>query len=69
MAATPIPYCDETACRAAGCVPTLCTGAGVRSNATLYERSARAIPGGVNSSIRAFKAVGSIRAHGVLSVA
>jgi glutamate-1-semialdehyde 2,1-aminomutase len=58
MAATPIPYCDETACRAAGCAPTLCTGAGVRSNATLYERSARAIPGGVNSSIRAFKAVG-----------
>jgi glutamate-1-semialdehyde 2,1-aminomutase len=58
MAATPIPYCDETACRAAACVPTLCTGAGVRSNATLYERSARAIPGGVNSSIRAFKAVG-----------
>lgn len=45
MAATPIPYCDETACRAVGCVPTLCTGAGVRSNATLYERSARAIPG------------------------
>lgn len=58
MAATPIPYCDETACRAAGCVPTLCAGAGVPSNAALYERSARAIPGGVNSSIRAFKAVG-----------
>ncbi|MBU6240614.1 MAG: glutamate-1-semialdehyde 2,1-aminomutase [Acidobacteria bacterium] len=58
MAATPIPFCDETACRTAGCVPTLCTGAGVRSNAELYERSARAIPGGVNSSIRAFKAVG-----------
>ncbi|MFZ9696471.1 MAG: glutamate-1-semialdehyde 2,1-aminomutase [Ilumatobacteraceae bacterium] len=30
----------------------------MRSNAVLYERSARAIPGGVNSSIRAFKAVG-----------
>ncbi|MFM7094527.1 MAG: glutamate-1-semialdehyde 2,1-aminomutase [Actinomycetota bacterium] len=30
----------------------------MRSNASLYERSARAIPGGVNSSIRAFKAVG-----------
>lgn len=58
MAATPIPFCDETACRAAGCMPTLCVGAGVRSNAALYERSARAIPGGVNSSIRAFKAVG-----------
>jgi len=58
MAAAPIPFCDEAACRAAGCVPTLCTGAGVRSNAALYERSARAIPGGVNSSIRAFRAVG-----------
>jgi len=58
VAAVAIPYCDETACRAAGCVPTLCTGAGVPSNTALYERSARAIPGGVNSSIRAFKAVG-----------
>jgi glutamate-1-semialdehyde 2,1-aminomutase len=58
MAATPIPYCDANSCVAVGCEPTLCTGAGVRSNTTLYERSARAIPGGVNSSIRAFKAVG-----------
>lgn len=58
MAATPIPYCDANSCVAAGCEPTLCTGAGVRSNSTMYERSARAIPGGVNSSIRAFKAVG-----------
>lgn len=53
-----IPYCDATACEKAGCTPTLCTGAGVPSNATLFERSKRAIPGGVNSSIRAFKAVG-----------
>ena len=58
MAAAPIPFCAETACRAAGCVPTLCTGVGVRSNAALFERSTRVIPGGVNSSIRAFKAVG-----------
>jgi glutamate-1-semialdehyde 2,1-aminomutase len=36
----------------------VCTGAGVPSNAELFERSRRAIPGGVNSSIRAFKAVG-----------
>jgi glutamate-1-semialdehyde 2,1-aminomutase len=36
----------------------VCTGAGVPSNATLFERSRLAIPGGVNSSIRAFKAVG-----------
>jgi glutamate-1-semialdehyde 2,1-aminomutase len=50
--------CDPAACAAAGCVPTVCTGAGVPSNATLFDRSRRAIPGGVNSSIRAFKAVG-----------
>ena len=53
-----IPYCDETRCRAAGCHPTVCTGAGIPSNTELFERSCRAIPGGVNSSIRAFKAVG-----------
>lgn len=58
MTATPVPYCNETSCRAAGCLPTLCTGAGVPSNAALYERSSVVIPGGVNSSIRAFKAVG-----------
>ncbi len=53
-----IPYCDETRCREAGCHPTVCTGAGIASNTELFERSCRAIPGGVNSSIRAFKAVG-----------
>ncbi len=53
-----IPYCDETRCPAAGCRPTVCTGAGIPSNIELFERSCRAIPGGVNSSIRAFKAVG-----------
>jgi glutamate-1-semialdehyde 2,1-aminomutase len=53
-----IPLCDPVACPGAGCSPTVCTGAGVRSNRTLFERSKRAIPGGVNSSIRAFKAVG-----------
>lgn len=53
-----IPLCDSTACIAAGCTATLCAGAGIPSNAALYERSARAIPGGVNSSIRAFKSVG-----------
>ena len=53
-----IAYCDPVTCPAAGCVPTLCTGAGVGSNHTLFDRSRRAIPGGVNSSIRAFKAVG-----------
>ena len=53
-----IAYCDETACPAAGCDPVLCTGLGVPSNERLFERSQAAIPGGVNSSIRAFKAVG-----------
>jgi glutamate-1-semialdehyde 2,1-aminomutase len=53
-----IPYCDAAACEQAGCTPSLCTGAGVPSNSTLFDRSKRAIPGGVNSSIRAFSAVG-----------
>jgi glutamate-1-semialdehyde 2,1-aminomutase len=53
-----IVVCDPTTCPTAGCTPTVCTGAGVPSNHTMFERSKRAIPGGVNSSIRAFKAVG-----------
>ena len=53
-----IPPCDPVACERAGCTPTVCTGAGVPSNAVMFERSCQAIPGGVNSSIRAFKAVG-----------
>jgi glutamate-1-semialdehyde 2,1-aminomutase len=53
-----IPLCDAEACAAAGCSPTVCTGAGVPSNHTLFERSRAAIPGGVNSSIRAFRSVG-----------
>ena len=53
-----IPYCDPDACVRAGCDPVVCTGRGVPSNTTLFERSKSAIPGGVNSSIRAFKAVG-----------
>ncbi len=55
---TSIPYCDAAACPGAGCDPVVCTGRGVPSNHTLFARSAAAIPGGVNSSIRAFKAVG-----------
>ncbi len=58
LAAGGILPCDPASCERAGCTPTVCTGAGVPSNATLFERSRRAIPGGVNSSIRAFKAVG-----------
>ncbi len=53
-----VPFCDPAACESAGCTPTLCTGAGVPSNHVMFERSRQAIPGGVNSSIRAFKAVG-----------
>ncbi len=53
-----IPLCDEVKCASAGCTATVCVGAGVASNHEFFERSLRAIPGGVNSSIRAFKAVG-----------
>ena len=53
-----IGFCDPTTCPAAGCSATTCTGAGIASNAALFARSAEAIPGGVNSSIRAFRAVG-----------
>ena len=55
---TNVPYCDPEACVRAGCDPVVCTGGGVPSNSSLFERSKNAIPGGVNSSIRAFKAVG-----------
>ena len=53
-----IQFCDPVACVAAACTATVCTGKGVPSNHALYTRSADVIPGGVNSSIRAFKAVG-----------
>lgn len=53
-----IPLCDEKLCVSAGCTATVCTGAGIASNHEFFQRSTRAIPGGVNSSIRAFKAVG-----------
>ena len=53
-----ILYCDATTCVTAGCTPTVCRGLGIPSNQGIFDRSARAIPGGVNSSIRAFKSVG-----------
>lgn len=53
-----IPYCNESTCRNAGCTPTVCRGLGMPSNIDMFTRSAEAIPGGVNSSIRAFKSVG-----------
>jgi glutamate-1-semialdehyde 2,1-aminomutase len=55
---TTIPFCDAAACPAARCDPVTCTGRGVPSNAALFARSQAVIPGGVNSSIRAFRAVG-----------
>ena len=64
-----ITYCDPVSCVAAGCNPVVCRGEGLASNTHIFERSSRAIPGGVNSSIRAFKSVGGTpyivsRAHG-----
>ena len=53
-----ISFCDETTCPQMGCVPTVCQGKGVPSNEQLFTRSAQVIPGGVNSSIRAFRSVG-----------
>jgi glutamate-1-semialdehyde 2,1-aminomutase len=53
-----IQPCDPERCGVAGCTPTVCVGAGVPSNHELFQRSVAAIPGGVNSSIRAFRSVG-----------
>ena len=53
-----IPFCDPAVCPTAGCTPVVCTGAAVPSNQQFFDRSCAAIPGGVNSSIRAFNAVG-----------
>ena len=55
---SPIPFCDAKACAAAGCTATVCRCIGLASNQVVFNRSAQVIPGGVNSSIRAFKAVG-----------
>jgi glutamate-1-semialdehyde 2,1-aminomutase len=55
---TTIPMCAGAACEAVGCSPTVCVGAGLPSNAELFARSQAVIPGGVNSSIRAFRSVG-----------
>ena len=53
-----IPLCDPVRCAAAGCTATVCRGAGIASNDEMFARSEAVIPGGVNSSIRAFKSVG-----------
>ncbi len=53
-----IPLCDPERCAAAGCSATVCVGAGLASNDDVFTRSTQVIPGGVNSSIRAFTSVG-----------
>ena len=53
-----IPLCDPARCETVGCSATTCVGAGLASNDDVFERSTAVIPGGVNSSIRAFKSVG-----------
>ena len=53
-----IPLCDADRCVAAGCTAIVCRGAGIASNDEMFARSEAVIPGGVNSSIRAFKSVG-----------
>jgi len=68
---TSIPLCDPDRCERAGCTPTRCVGAGLASNDEFFQRSTAVIPGGVNSSIRAFKSVGGrpytvARARGAL---
>jgi len=53
-----ISLCDPTRCADAGCSATVCVGSGVASNDEFFNRSTQVIPGGVNSSIRAFSSVG-----------
>lgn len=53
-----IPLCDPLRCEAAGCGASTCVGAGIASNAEMFDRAEAVIPGGVNSSIRAFRSVG-----------
>jgi glutamate-1-semialdehyde 2,1-aminomutase len=53
-----IPLCDPDRCAAAGCTAVVCRGAGIASNDEMFSRSEAVIPGGVNSSIRAFRSVG-----------
>lgn len=53
-----IPLCDPLRCEAAGCGAATCVGAGIASNAEMFDRAEAVIPGGVNSSIRAFRSVG-----------
>jgi glutamate-1-semialdehyde 2,1-aminomutase len=49
--------CDPVACPAAGCDPQRCQGVAY-TNASLFARAQRAVPGGVSSPVRAFRSVG-----------
>ena len=51
-----LPFCDPS-CAGAGCDPVVCRGISL-TNAALFERATAAIPGGVNSPVRAFRSVG-----------
>jgi glutamate-1-semialdehyde 2,1-aminomutase len=53
-----VGWCDETRCALAGCDPVICNGRAIGSNDEIMARSQAVIPGGVNSSIRAFASVG-----------
>lgn len=53
-----VGWCDQVRCAAAGCDPVICNGQALGSNDELMLRSQAVIPGGVNSSIRAFASVG-----------
>jgi glutamate-1-semialdehyde 2,1-aminomutase len=52
-----IAPCDPAGCAAAGCDPSVCGGLGL-GNERANERAQRVLPGGVNSPIRAYRAVG-----------
>jgi glutamate-1-semialdehyde 2,1-aminomutase len=52
-----VPYCNPGRCETVGCDAVVCQGAAL-TNEEVFARSTRVIPGGVNSSVRAFKSVG-----------
>ena len=53
-----VAWCDPVRCAAAACDPVICNGRALGSNDEVMQRSQAVIPGGVNSSIRAFASVG-----------
>ncbi len=53
-----VGWCDPVRCAASACDPVICNGRALGSNDEVMLRSQAVIPGGVNSSIRAFASVG-----------